>query len=246
MFVCDERPYKVVILDTNSFKIKRTIAQNHLYCGDVFVGGWAGNNQIWYFNSEGIFLFDLEGSTREKIVNKGVVLAWSKGGRYLTYSRQTTEAVTLYLFDCRLKESKVLRTESSGYFGNALIDNARKKVYYSLVFNKDNSGQIGFANINDLNWKVVWSRDSLQSEPVDVDLMVFTAGNDGLLFSSTLGTYNDVDDGIFLLNLPDGRIERVVKTWDTLTWDYSPKTNKIIWCDPDLEKLKEKEVKVQE
>jgi hypothetical protein len=248
MFTDADDLLKLIVMDPKSFKIVKKIKFSDIY--PINIGWYPDSEKIYYTDKDGVYLFDIKRSKKERLI-KGQYygLVWSADGKYFIYKseRGCDERNSLFLFDYKKGTSKTLMKAWSGTFEKALIDEQKGVIFYRLDYKKDNSAEIGSINLDNLEKNLLWSRKrKYKDDPVRVEELMFAARDEGLIFYTTASDIEkDKDDGIYLLCLSDKKLNKLLTTWH-VSWDYSPRTNKLIWCEINSETLKEKELVTKE
>lgn len=241
-----------MMIDTRS---GRMVQKMDLSVGNELYHKWfPSTKKILCSDTNGVYLLNLKTQKREYILEDdkeappeegAVPLAWSEDGSYLVYNRGWyVNGSKLYLYDLDHKTSKLLLS-ALGEFEYALYDDSKGTVYVALVNKRDLSADIISINIDNLKKQLLWSRKSKsQVTPIAIDKPMFTSNGKYIIFNSQSDTIDgDKNDAIWLLLISDKKAKKIIQTTN-YTWDYSPKTNKVIWWDENAETLKEKEVKL--
>lgn len=231
---------KLVILNSKTFKKIKEIDFSDTFSLNY---GWSPiGDKIYYTDRDGVYLLDLQTSKKKRLLKGDYYsLSWSTDGKLLVYTtgEDRFNGNSLLLYDIQQHVSKKLLKESSGEFEHAIIDNINKKVYFALTAKSDDSAEIGSIDLNTLQKNTFWTQKKDFPETlVSVGGFYLGADAESLIFN----TIGNRDEGIYLLRLKDRKLQKVLTIGDQ-PWDYSPKTNKIIWYDSNTKTFKEKEVK---
>lgn len=241
----DVGPSKLVILNAKTFKKVREVNFSPPF--PLNSERYPIDNKISYTDRDGIYLFDPSTPEKELLV-KGDYrgLSWFSDGRLLVYTTEKSrfDGNSLLLYDYNRKKPKTILNEPTGLFEHAIVDSQNKVVYYALTNKKDNSAEISSVNLETLQKEVLWSQKmKYPDEPIHVQKLILAPDSKSLIFNTIASDVDkDKGDGIYILRLTDGRLRKILSI-NERPWDYSLKTNKIIWYDSKTKTFKEKEVK---
>lgn len=236
---------QIVIMNTKPTYVIKRVAT------DAWDYGWhPEGNKIWYTKSdEGTYLFDIIIGKKQKlsgISEKGYrVLGWSNDGKYILCFKPFEFAMFDYLKGYITKTFKIRFQET--IIKNAFIDRKNETIFYSY---ENQDGLVGIGRVNVLNGEIatIWSH---QARLLTIDNLKFTKSEKGLIFCLTRNFSRDYRDErnvseLYYLRTSDGWVKMLMSLpslYGRKLWDYSPKSNKIVWYDSNLKRVKEIELK---